>query len=128
MNKLIKLANIFSSLGLYKEKYSILKLARETNKKYSNIARDISSYIYLNVSPQTLSSDYWLNQPMNQKDIKAIKFINKFINTQEFFVSYDVLKNIFEEHNLELSENGNEKLKSGLKIIIYPAISDESYE
>lgn len=111
MNKIVKLANAIYSLGLYEEGSLILKLARKTDKSYSDIAREIIFFIYDNIDP-----------------IKSYLLVGR--EHQRFFISYDVLKNIFAKHNLyipELSSN-SEYIKNGLTIEIYLPMDEDKYK
>jgi hypothetical protein len=111
MNKIIKLAKAFDRLGFHDENYSLLKLARDTDKKYSDIAREIIFYVYENVNPKKRYTVFGHDN-------------------QAFDVPSDVLFDIFRKNNLNILEFGKniDNLKYGLSIQVYFPMNDEDYE
>ena len=116
MNKIIALNKILIKLQLYNEAERIIKLARETDEKYTSIAYKILEYIKDNPPKSTLISN-------------SIGTSFSSISFQSYFIPYHILNQFFKEADLltpnEMSSVGEtEFIKNGLTIIIYPPISD----
>lgn len=112
MNKLISLAKVMGRIGQDEFVPSILKLARLSDKKYSEIARNIIAYI------------------LSDECIPKNRFYTQTTSHQSYSVPETVVTDIYKSVDLNVSKGnqGPGGLRCKFELEIYFPMTDEDYE